>query len=270
MLCKRRLLLIDESDATRKFLHQQLADLLPKLDIMTCASGQEAMVAIKRFGFEIICTPIRLPDMALDAFTSYIKTSRKNASTPVFAICEQEDNADCKAEGITATFSRADGFNSMLNYINRFQQQTNGCIINLLYVDASATSALITQSILDKNEIHFHTAEDGEEAFQLLTQNPDLLDAFDLMLVDHNTGEKFNGLELIAKIRSELEIGADDLPALLITIGEEDPEQFDFAKIFESGSNDFITKPLSEDDLIGKIHNLVHLKHQHQMMGGTV
>jgi len=272
MLCKRRILLIDPSNSSRKLLHQQLGDLIPKLDIITCATGQEAITALKRFTFELIFTRSTLKDITLESLLSFVESSQKNLKTPLFLLGSEnlnDDIIDLRALGVTAYFSDSDGYTGMLNYIQRFLQPVKGCTINLLYVDASATSALITQSILEKNDIVFRAVKSAGEAREYLSADTDQVNALDLLLIDHNTGIEQNGVELIHSIRTELGLNRDHLPALLITISPDEPDSLDFAHIFAAGTNDFITKPLAESDLIEKIYNLVHLKQQNQFILGS-
>ena len=60
MSAKRRILLIDSSDSARTILCNEISSRAPDLDIIACASGKEAMTAVKRYEFEIITTGISL------------------------------------------------------------------------------------------------------------------------------------------------------------------------------------------------------------------
>ena len=74
------------------------------------------------------------------------------------------------------------------------------------------------------------------------------------------------GFELIQHIRSRLELDYLTLPVLLMTIEPGEDEKTDFTGIFGAGTNDFITKPLDEDDLLNRIQTLVDIKRQNEAL----
>jgi PleD family two-component response regulator len=75
-----------------------------------------------------------------------------------------------------------------------------------------------------------------------------------------------NGYELIQTVRNELKLDYLALPALLMTIAPADDEKTDFAGIFGAGTNDFITKPVDESDLLQRIETLVNIKRQNEAL----
>ena len=62
-----------------------------------------------------------------------------------------------------------------------------------------------------------------------------------------------HGFELIQTIRNELELDYLSLPILLMTMEPGEDERTDFTGIFGAGTNDFITKPVDESDLLGPL-----------------
>jgi PleD family two-component response regulator len=51
---------------------------------------------------------------------------------------------------------------------------------------------------------------------------------------------------------------------MTIEPGEDEP--IDFTAIFDAGTNDFITKPVDEDDLLSRLQTLVNIKRQNEAL----
>ncbi len=90
--------------------------------------------------------------------------------------------------------------------------------------------------------------------------------SFDLMITDLMLTSSMNGFELIQSIRNELDLDYLALPILLMTIEPGEDERTDFTAIFGAGTNDFITKPVDEDDLLSRLQTLVNIKRQSEAL----
>ena len=86
------------------------------------------------------------------------------------------------------------------------------------------------------------------------------------MITDLLPSSNMQGFELIQTIRNELELDYLALPILLMTIEPGDDERTDFTGIFGAGTNDFITKPVDEADLLVRLQNLVNIKRQSEAL----
>jgi CheY-like chemotaxis protein len=75
-----------------------------------------------------------------------------------------------------------------------------------------------------------------------------------------------SGFELIQTIRNDLELDYLALPILLMTMEPGEDERTDFTGIFGAGTNDFITKPVDEEDLLARLQNLVNIKRQSEAL----
>ena len=53
-----------------------------------------------------------------------------------------------------------------------------------------------------------------------------------------------------------------------VLIDNEENEKTDFTGIFGAGTNDFITKPISEEVLVERIINLINIKRQNEALQG--
>jgi CheY-like chemotaxis protein len=272
MLFKKRLLIIDSSDSARTILFKELLATLPDIDIIACATAKEALTATKRFDFEIITTGLSLADMDGYEMIAQIRAQNKNRDTPIFVVSGDTQTkiieTDDEATAITAYFDKAEGHKSLVNFICDFLGKENSLNARILYVDPSATSAAITNSILDKNHFKYTHVKDGETALNELRMDFNLNQKcrYDLLITDLTLTRQMSGFELIQTIRNELKYDYLTLPILLMTVEPGDDEKTDFTGIFGAGTNDFMTKPITESNLIERIINLINIKRQNEAL----
>ena len=231
------------------------------------------MTAVKRFEFEIITTGISLPDTDGYQLIELIRQTPRNKDTAIFVVSGDTDTRVMGAgmddtDAVTAYFDKAEGHRSLVNFILNFLGTHNELLVNVLYVDKSATSTAITTGILDKNDIKYTHFRDAGETIEFLKQ--DLAthpgSSFDVMITDLTLDGSMNGFELIQTVRNELNLDYLTLPILLMTIEPGEDERTDFTAIFGAGTNDFITKPVDEDDLLSRLQTLVNIKRQSEAL----
>ena len=273
MLNKRRLLLIDSSDSARTILYKEISKQMPGLDIIACATAREALTAVKQYEFEIITTGISLPDMDGYKLIELIRDSSKNQDTAIFVVSGDTDTRIMGADmddtnAVTAYFDKAEGHQALVNFILNFLGKDTLIPIKIVYVDKSATSTAITTSIMDKNDIAFTHFKEAEDALNYLRQDfaENNKCSVDMLISDLMLSSNMTGIELIHKVRNELKFDYLTLPVLLLTIEPGEDERTDFTGIFGSGSNDFITKPINEADLLNRIKTLVNIKRQNEAL----
>ena len=270
---KRRLLLIDSSDSARTILFKELMQRAPELDIVACGSGKEAMSSARRFEFEIITTGINLPDTDGYQLIEEIRKTPRNKHTAIFVVSGNTDTRIVGAsmedtDAVTAYFDKAEGHKTLVNFIINFLGTSNDLPVRVLYVDKSATSTAITTGILDKHEIDYEYFSEADEAIECLRKDlaADSRCSFDVMITDLMLTSKTNGFELIKSVRNDLGLDYLSLPILLMTIEPGEDERTDFTAIFGAGTNDFITKPVDEDDLLARLQTLVNIKRQNEAL----
>ena len=271
MARKRRLLLIDSSDSARTILFKELSQRAPDLDIVACGTGKEALSSVRRFEFEIITTGIKLPDIDGYELIGEIRKTPKNKDTAIFVVSGDTDmrviGADMEdTDPVTAYFDKSEGHKTLVNFILNYLGADTELPIRLLYVDKSATSIAVTTAILEKHDIEYQHFRDASEAIECLQEDLDRDSAcsFDVMITDLMLTSSVNGYELIQKVRNELGLDYLTLPILLMTIEPGEDERTDFTAIFGAGTNDFITKPVKEDDLLARLQTLVNIKRQNE------
>ena len=114
----------------------------------------------------------------------------------------------------------------------------------ILLVDDSNTILMMERMILTKGPYDLLTASDGEEAVsKAVAHKPDLI-LMDVVM------PKMNGFEACRRIRAEHDI--QSTPIIMVTTrGEVQNVETGF----ESGCNDYVTKPINTTELLSKLRN---------------
>ncbi len=121
---------------------------------------------------------------------------------------------------------------------------------NILIVDDEAVIRQVLAEHLRLSLFHVVEAEDGVEALTLLFEQnlkPDLI-LLDVMM------PRLTGYEVMERIRARWQ--ADELPIVLLTAKNQ---IHDLVSGFESGANDYLTKPITRDELIARLKTHLYL-----------
>jgi len=114
----------------------------------------------------------------------------------------------------------------------------------ILLVDDSNTILMMERMLLTRGPYDLVTANDGDEAIEkALRERPDLI-LMDVVM------PRMNGFEACRRIREEEAIGST--PIIMVTTRGE-IENMETG--FESGCNDYVTKPINGPELIAKLQN---------------
>ncbi len=114
----------------------------------------------------------------------------------------------------------------------------------ILLVDDSNTVLMMEKMILNKGPYELLTAHDGDEAIERATAEPP-----DLILLDL-VRPRMNGFEACRRLRENDATKA--IPIILVTTrGEAENVEAGY----ESGCNDYVTKPINSLELLTKIEN---------------
>ncbi len=117
---------------------------------------------------------------------------------------------------------------------------------NILLVEDSASMAMKMKDMIETLLVDVKIVKNGFEALEELEKNPNI----SLIISDYNMPQ-MNGLELTKNIRKDSKYS--QIP-IIITTSEEDKELK--IKLFKTGANDFLTKPILEEELKSKILDL--------------
>jgi len=272
MRSRSRILIIDYSDVARTILFRKLQTELSDVEIIACGSGKEAITAATRYEFDIITTSIDLPDINGYQLIEKIRSIPKNQDTAIFVVSGNNDNTITEefnvdeTKAVTAYFDKADEHKSLVSFIADFLQKSDIKTARIIYVDNSATSAAITSAILKRQGFHFQHFKSSEQGLLFIKNDIEQHGycTYDIVITDILLTGTMIGYDLVKTIRNEYKLDYLTLPILLLTAEPDENEKTDFTGIFGAGTNDFLTKPISEDDLIERLQLLINIKRQHE------
>jgi len=122
-------------------------------------------------------------------------------------------------------------------------------IPRILVVDDVPTNVKLLEKILQSNDYDVITASSGKEAIhKVYTANVDLV-LLDVMMPD------MNGWEVCKTIRSTPE--TEILPIVMVTALDAPEERM---KGLEYGADDFLMKPVNQQELLARVRSLVRIK----------
>ena len=117
-------------------------------------------------------------------------------------------------------------------------------MINILVADDDKNTRLLMKAILEAEHYHVSTAEDGQQALELLDREHIDLVVLDIMMPN------MDGYEFTATLREN----NNTLPILMVS-AKQQPE--DKHRGFLVGTDDYITKPIDEEEMLLRIKALL-------------
>ena len=121
----------------------------------------------------------------------------------------------------------------------------------ILIVDDEAHIRMLIEQTLEELEdegVNFLTAENGEEALEIISEEKPNLVFLDVMM------PKMNGMEVCRRVKKEL--GLNDVYIVLLTAkGQE----LDRQKGQEVGADVYMTKPFDPETILNKAREVLHL-----------
>ncbi|WP_427453327.1 response regulator [Litorimonas sp. WD9-15] len=117
--------------------------------------------------------------------------------------------------------------------------QGSGGAIRILLAEDNAINALLTRTLLEAEGHTVDTVEDGALAVEAMKSS-----SYDLIFMDMRM-PNMDGLEATRKIRTLPNV-SKDLPIIALTANAFDDDR---NACFDSGMNDFMTKPVSAEEL---------------------
>jgi len=117
-------------------------------------------------------------------------------------------------------------------------------VINILVADDDKNTRLLMKAILEAEHYHVFTAADGQQALQMLDREHIDLVVLDIMMPN------MDGYEFTATLREN----NNTLPILMVS-AKQLPE--DKHRGFLVGTDDYITKPIDEEEMLLRIKALL-------------
>lgn len=116
----------------------------------------------------------------------------------------------------------------------------------ILVVEDEKSISTLIQYNFEKEGFKVHTSETGEEGFEQIKKNlPDLV-LLDWMLPD------LSGIDICKQIKKDPKLKS--IPVVMLTAKSEEADKI---RGFETGADDYVTKPFSTKELILRVHALL-------------
>ncbi len=120
----------------------------------------------------------------------------------------------------------------------------------ILVVDDNQQNLELLQAYLEDIDCKSVPAHDGLEALEIVGQEPPDLILLDVMM------PKMSGFEVCKRLKNDPK--TDDIPIIMVTALNE---YGDIERGIDSGTDDFISKPVNKLELLTRVKTMLKLKH---------
>jgi two-component system alkaline phosphatase synthesis response regulator PhoP len=120
----------------------------------------------------------------------------------------------------------------------------------VLVVDDNLQNLELIQAYLEDMDCQTVPAHDGIEALDIIAKEPPDLILLDIMM------PKMSGFEVCRIIKSDPKTG--DIPVIMVTALNE---LADIERGIDSGTDDFLSKPVNKLELLTRVKTMLKLKH---------
>lgn len=226
----------------------------------------EALQELERESVNFLCFAMQLSDMTGLEFYAEAKARGLIGRHPSVLLTSSQEavGSAALALGVTECFSKCEP-DIFEEYVRRWvtSNTTLLCGNVLLIEDSSAQAAFLERSLADLG-LTCSRVRSGEEAVAILGQQ-----AFDLVIVDYMLEGNLTGLNVIRLIRNH-QGRTGSIPILAISGFDDAARRIEMLR---SGANDFVAKPVIQEELQVRVTHLVqlqqaldHLEKQHAIL----
>ncbi|MFN1583015.1 diguanylate cyclase [Vibrio rotiferianus] len=243
----KRILVVEDSRAYRNYLQQILTKAgyevlaAESYDVAksTLASQPELLCAVLDY-----CLPDAQDGEIIDLLLSH------NQKVIVLTAMFQEDiREQMLAKGVL-DYILKDSMASVSYLLPLIKRLTNNQQHKCLVVDDSMTVRHHVVQLLEHQYIQTLQAENGQQAIELIEQNPDIT----FILTDHDMPIK-DGITMIRELRQNFD---KNQLAILGISGSDDHTMT--ARFLKAGANDFLYKPFNQEEFFCRVHQILDMK----------
>ena len=129
----------------------------------------------------------------------------------------------------------------------------------VLVVDDNLQNLELILAYLEDLDCQTLSAEGGQEALDIIQQTPPDLVLLDVMM------PKISGFEVCKRIKNNPETA--DIPVIMVTALNEIG---DIERAIDSGTDDFLSKPVNKWELLTRVKTMLKLKHLEDKLERTL
>ncbi|MEN5425003.1 response regulator [Stenotrophomonas pennii] len=250
-----RVMVVDGSRLVRKLIADVLQRDLPGVQVVGCASIEEARQALADGPVNLVTTSLSLPDGDGLALARTVRESAGQAYVPVIVVSgDAQSHLEQRrfTDYVTDYFDKSLGHEALAAFIRGYVQPAIIPGATLLYVEDSRVVAEATKRMLERQQLNVLHVMTAEEAVTLLTaeslgRNQHRID---LVLTDVTLKGELSGRDLVERVRVDFGYGKRRLPVLVMT-GDGNP--LNQTALLQAGANDLVLKPIEERLLVTKV-----------------
>jgi HAMP domain-containing protein/CheY-like chemotaxis protein/signal transduction histidine kinase len=267
---RKRLMVIEDNPAEQMSIRELLGH--DDIEIVSAATGGEALTALRERSCDCVVLDLRLPDMSGFEVLERMRSDNALVDVPVVVFTGRELSAEEDAQLHTMARSIVvKGVESperllnetalflhrvitdlppekqqMLEQLNSSDEDLVGRTV--LLVDDDPRNIFALSSALERRGMNVLTATTGREAIELIEQTPSLA----IVLMDIMMPE-MDGYETIGTIRQNKAYRRLPIVALTAKAMKGDRE-----KCLEAGASDYLAKPVNTEQLLSALRMWLH------------
>ncbi|MDV3469908.1 response regulator [Stenotrophomonas sp. C3(2023)] len=250
-----RVMVVDGSRLVRRLIADVLKRDLPGVEVVGCATIEEARQALARGPVNLVTTSLSLADGDGLALASMVRAAAGQAYVPVIVVSgEAQAHLEQRRfnDHVTDYFDKALGHEALAAFIRGYVQPQTIPGATLLYVEDSRVVAEATKRMLERQQLTVLHVMSAEEAFALLTAESlgRSQHRIDLVLTDVTLKGELSGRDVVQRIRVDFGYGKRRLPVLVMT---GDGNAHNQTALLQAGANDLVLKPIEERLLVTKV-----------------
>lgn len=250
-----RVMVVDGSRLVRKLIADVLQRDLPGVEVVGCASIEEARAALQEGPVNLVTTSLSLVDGDGLALARMVRDAAGQAYVPVIVVSgEAQTHLEQRrfTDYITDYFDKALGHEALAAFIRGYVQPQTIPGATILYVEDSRVVAEATKRMLERQQLNVLHVLTAEEAFALLTAESlgRSQQRIDLVLTDVTLKGELSGRDVVQRVRVDFGYSKRRLPVLVMT-GDGNPHNQ--TVLLQGGANDLVLKPIEERLLVTKV-----------------
>ncbi len=250
-----RIMVVDGSKVVRRLIEGVLRRDLPDVELIGCATAEEARAALHAGAVNLVTTALSLPDQDGLELARYIREHTPQAYIPIIVVSgdvqERLVNRSF-TDDVTDYFDKSMGYEALSAFIRGYVHPEGEPGGEVLYVEDSRVVAAATRRMMEKHGLAVTHAPSVEDALAHLdmAREQGRAPGPDVVLTDVYLKGELSGLDLVAKIRREYGYAKAQLPVLVMT-GDANPANQ--SALIKAGANDLVQKPIEERLLVTKL-----------------
>lgn len=246
-----QVLLIEPTEVFRDLMR----DILSKygLTLFSVTTADAALPIIEQQELALIFMSMHLPDVPATEFCMRLRANKKTIATPIIMMTTDVDETQYQralVAGVTEIFQKNEvvQLDAFLELFIANKTSIDNLSAVALYVENNQEDAQRTINFLQNAGIRLEHYATVDAALARYQQHD-----YDLVIADTLLDCKNAGLGLVRKIR-QLDGRRGEVPIIVTATITDQARKIE---LFQSGANDYIEKPVLEQELIARARNLV-------------